>query len=159
MLCRAAALYYAFTDLIGHLERDLERDKESIMPHARPMSPHLGIYKWQITMVLSILHRLTGVFLCLGAVLVMWGLLALALGETAWMDFSAFCASWIGIVLLILWTFSVLFHLCNGIRHLFWDAGRGFTKSEYTTSGWIVVIVSIALTVCVWLLVFSGVKA
>ena len=121
------------------------------MPHARPTSPHLGIYKWQITMVLSILHRITGLFLCLGALLVAWGLIALASGDEAWMTFAGFCASWIGIVLLVGWTFSLFFHLCNGIRHLCWDAGAGFAKSEYQTSGWVVVIVSIALTIAAWL--------
>lgn len=121
------------------------------MLHARPTSPHLGIYKWQIPMVLSILHRLTGLFLCGGAILVAWGLIALASGEAAWTSFTGFCASLIGMVLLIGWTLSLFFHLCNGIRHLCWDAGVGFEKSEYTTSGWIVVIASIALTIAVWL--------
>lgn len=126
------------------------------MPHARPLSPHLGIYKWQITMALSILHRITGVFLCLGAVLVTWGLIALATGEPAWNTFTGFCSSGIGVFLLICWSFSLFFHLCNGIRHLCWDVGAGFEKSEYTTSGWIVVIVSIALTIAVWVWVFAS---
>ncbi|MEO6967410.1 MAG: succinate dehydrogenase, cytochrome b556 subunit [Rhodanobacteraceae bacterium] len=126
------------------------------MPHARPLSPHLGIYKWQITMVLSIVHRLTGLFLCLGALLVAWGLIALASSDSAWSAFTAFCASWIGIVLLILWTFSLFFHLCNGIRHLFWDAGAGFEKPTYHTSGWVVVIAAVALTLCVWIWMLAG---
>jgi succinate dehydrogenase / fumarate reductase cytochrome b subunit len=121
------------------------------MPHARPLSPHLGIYEWRITMVLSILHRVTGAFLCLGALLVTWGLIALASGEAEWNAFAGFCASGIGIALLICWTFSLMLHLCNGIRHLFWDAGAGFAKSQYFTSAWVVVIVSIAFTVVVWL--------
>jgi succinate dehydrogenase / fumarate reductase cytochrome b subunit len=121
------------------------------MPHARPLSPHLSIYEWRITMVLSILHRVTGAFLCVGIAVVVWGLVALAAGEGAWTAFAGFWGSWIGLVLLVCWTFSLFLHLCNGIRHLFWDAGTGFDKSEYFTSGWVVVIASIALTVIVWL--------
>lgn len=131
------------------------------MLHARPTSPHLGIYKWQITMVLSILHRITGLFLCVGALLVTWGLIALASGEAAWIAFAGFCGSIIGMLLLIGWTFSLFFHLCNGIRHLCWDAGAGFQKSEYHTSGWVVVIIAIALTIAMWLWVIlaSGAAA
>lgn len=126
------------------------------MAHTRPLSPHLGIYKWQITMVLSILHRLTGLFLCLGAALVTWGLIALASGEPAWRAFGAFCGSWAGIIMLIPWTFSLFFHLCNGIRHLFWDAGLGFEKASYQTSSWVAVIAAIALTLCMWIWMLAG---
>ena len=96
------------------------------MPHARPLSPHLSIYEWRITMVLSILHRVTGAFLCVGLAVVAWGLVALAAGEGAWSTFAGFWGSWIGLILLVCWTFSLFLHLCNGIRHLFWDAGHGF---------------------------------
>lgn len=121
------------------------------MPHYRPLSPHLSIYEWRITMALSILHRVTGIFLCVGLLLLAWGLLALAASESAWTVFAGFCGSWFGGLLLLAWTFSLLLHLCNGIRHLFWDAGAGFAKSEYLTSSWVVVIASVALTVAVWL--------
>ena len=126
------------------------------MPAARPLSPHLGIYKWQITMVLSILHRVTGLFLCLGALLLTWALIAAASGEAAWMGFAAFCGSWIGLLLLLLWTFALCFHFCNGIRHLFWDAGRGFARDTMQTTGWIVVIASVALTLCIWVWLLFG---
>ena len=121
------------------------------MSHSRPLSPHLSIYEWRITMVLSILHRVTGIFLCGGLLLLAWGLLALAASESAWTVFAGFCGSWFGCLLLLAWTFSLLLHLCNGIRHLFWDAGAGFAKSEYLTSSWVVVIASVALTVAVWM--------
>lgn len=121
------------------------------MSHLRPLSPHLAIYEWRITMVLSILHRVTGIFMCAGLLLLTWGLLALAAGESAWTVFAGFCGSWFGCLLLLAWTFSLLLHGCNGIRHLFWDAGAGFAKSEYLTSSWVVVIVSLALTAIVWI--------
>ena len=88
------------------------------MPNSRPTSPHLGIYRWRVNMLQSTLHRLTGLFLCLGALLVAWGLVAAATSDAAWSRFVAFCGSWIGLVLLFLWTWSLLFHLVNGIQHL-----------------------------------------
>lgn len=130
------------------------------MPNTRPLSPHLGIYRWRINMLQSTLHRLTGLFLCLGALLVTWGLIAAASSGEAWNIFAGFCASWIGLILLFLWTWSLLFHLCNGIQHLLRDTGRNFgppTRDRthdpvYWSSGWIVVVVSVALTVLVWIL-------
>ena len=86
--------------------------------NARPLSPHLSIYRWQIQMVTSILHRATGIFLSLGTILVCALLIALASGADAFARVSAFSASWIGIVLLLGWTWSLAFHLLNGIRHL-----------------------------------------
>jgi len=135
------------------------------MPYARPLSPHLGIYEWRITMALSVMHRLTGIFLCLGAVLVAWGLIALADNEATWATFTGFCASGIGIALLICWTFSLFLHLCQGIQHLFRDAGRDFDvwrrddvrAPNYFVMSWLVVVAAIALTLVVWLLVlFAG---
>ncbi len=128
------------------------------MAHARPLSPHLGIYRWRVNMWQSTLHRVTGLFLCLGALLVTWGLIAAASGEAAWNVFAGFCGSWIGILLLILWTWSLWFHLCNGIQHLFRDAGRGFDAAQrdharppdYFATGWIVIAASVVLTILVW---------
>ncbi|MGH8125698.1 MAG: succinate dehydrogenase, cytochrome b556 subunit [Rhodanobacteraceae bacterium] len=130
------------------------------MPNTRPLSPHLGIYRWRVNMWQSTLHRLTGLFLCLGALLVAWGLIAAADSGAAWGVFAGFWGSLIGKVLLFLWTWSLLFHLCNGIQHLIRDAGRGFGPPlrdrafapAYWPAGWIILGVSVALTVLVWAL-------
>ena len=130
------------------------------MPNTRPLSPHLGIYRWRVNMLQSTLHRLTGLFLCAGALLVMWGLLAAASSGKAWGIFAAFCGSWIGLVLLFAWTWSLLFHLCNGIQHLFRDAGANFGPPRrdrefnpvYWSTGWLVIAVSVVLTVLVFVL-------
>ncbi|MBP6726786.1 MAG: succinate dehydrogenase, cytochrome b556 subunit [Thauera sp.] len=128
------------------------------MPNTRPLSPHVGIYRWRVNMLQSTLHRLTGLFLCLGALLVAWGLIAAATSEAAWNSFAGFCGSWFGVLLLVLWTWSLLFHLCNGIQHLLRDMGMNFgppTRERahspvYWSTGWVVIGLSVALTVLVW---------
>lgn len=116
----------------------------------RPLSPHLQVYKPQLTSVLSILHRATGIALAVGTLLLVWWLVAAASGPAAFGPVQAFIASWLGRLLLFGWTFSLFYHLCNGIRHLFWDVGRGFELSAAYASGWVVVFGSIALTVIAW---------
>jgi succinate dehydrogenase cytochrome b subunit len=120
------------------------------MPASRPLSPHLQVYKWQITMVLSISHRATGVALSVGTLLLVWWLVALARGPQAFAVAQGFIGSWLGKLLLLGWTVSLFFHLANGIRHLFWDAGYGFENKTTTASGWVVVVASVALTVIAW---------
>lgn len=130
------------------------------MSNTRPLSPHLGIYRWRVNMLQSTLHRLTGLFLCLGALLVTWGLVAAATGEAAWNTFAGFWGSWIGMVLLFVWTWALLFHLCNGVQHLFRDAGRGFgppTRDRthnpvYWRPGLLLIVASVLLTILVWAL-------
>lgn len=121
-----------------------------MMPASRPLSPHLQIYRWQITSVLSILHRFTGLALSAGTLLLVWWLVALATGPDAFATAQAFVGSWLGRLLLLGWSFSLFFHLANGIRHLFWDAGYGFEIKTTTASGWAVVVTSVALTVIAW---------
>lgn len=121
-----------------------------MMPASRPLSPHLQIYRWQITSVLSILHRFTGLALSAGTLLLVWWLVALATGPDAFATAQAFVGSWLGRLLLLGWSFSLFFHLANGIRHLFWDAGYGFEIKTTTASGWTVVVTSVALTVIAW---------
>ena len=117
---------------------------------ARPLSPHLQIYRWQITMALSILHRASGIFLGLGAaVLVAW-LMALEQGPERFASIQELLTSIPGKVLLFAWTGALMLHLCNGVRHLFWDAGYGFEKSTSRASGWAVVVIAIVLTLLVW---------
>jgi len=126
------------------------------MPTSRPLSPHLQVYKWQITMVLSISHRATGVALSVGSLLLAWWLVALATGPQAFAAAQGFIGSWLGKLLLLGWTFSLFFHLANGIRHLFWDAGYGFENKTTTASGWAVVVASVALTVIAMIAGLAG---
>jgi succinate dehydrogenase / fumarate reductase cytochrome b subunit len=127
------------------------------MADNRPLSPHLGIYRWQITMTMSILHRATGVALAVGSILLVWWLVAAGIGPGAFDTVHRFLASGLGQFLLIGWTFSLYFHLCNGIRHLCWDAGWGFEiKSMYVT-GYTVWVLALALTgLSVWLAYTGG---
>ena len=112
----------------------------------RPLSPHLQIYKPQLTSVLSISHRATGLALSAGTLVLVWWLLAAAAGPEAYASAQSFLGSWFGILLLIGWTFSLFFHLCNGIRHLVWDAGYGFDLPTTYATGWAVVAASAGLT-------------
>lgn len=122
----------------------------------RPLSPHLGIYRWQVQMVTSILHRATGMALAAGSILLLIGLLTLASGPEAYASVQSFCGSWLGTILLLGWTWSLAYHLCNGIRHLLQDAGLGFRIEQFVRNGWVVVIASVVLTVLVWACVLVG---
>lgn len=121
----------------------------------RPLSPDLQIYRPQLTSVLSITHRLTGVALSVGSPLLVCWLIAAAMGPQAYSTLHVFLASWLGLALLLGWTFSLFFHLCNGIRHLFWDAGHGFDLQTIYASGWAVVAISITLTLSAWIISFG----
>ena len=123
----------------------------------RPRSPDVQIYRPQLTSVLSFTHRVTGVWLSLGSVLLVVWLVAVAAGGSTYAAVDGFLRSWIGIVLLLGWTFALFFHLCNGIRHLAWDLdfglGPGFSGFELRSiylSGWIVVAASMILTLATW---------
>lgn len=121
---------------------------------SRPLSPFLfpptGTYRWQITSAMSILHRVTGVALGLGTLLLTWWLLAL-LGQAS--DFDAvqsFLGSWIGRILLLGWVWALFYHLLNGIRHLVWDTGHGFDLPSVYRGGWTVIVLSILLALAAW---------
>ncbi len=119
---------------------------------SRPLSPHLQIYRWQITMLMSILHRASGIVLSVGAVFLVYWLVALSHGPEDYAAVRALLASLPGQIALLGWTAALYYHLCNGIRHLFWDAGAGFEMTTVRRSGWAVVIVSLALTmITFWL--------
>jgi succinate dehydrogenase / fumarate reductase cytochrome b subunit len=122
---------------------------------ARPLSPHLSVYRWEIQMVTSIVHRGTGIFLSLGMLLVCWALLALASGPDAFARVGAFCASWLGMLLLLGCTWSLAFHFLNGIRHLLQDIGLGYAPATFVRNGWIVTIGSFVLTALVWVFVIA----
>lgn len=131
---------------------------QPVHQRARPLSPHLSIYRWQIQMTTSILHRVTGVALAFGTILVCAGLLALASGPDAFAVVRGFCASWIGMILLFGWTWALAFHLLNGIRHLLQDTGMGFSIAQFVRNGWLAVVGSLVLTVLVyaWVLGAGG---
>ena len=121
----------------------------SIRP--RPLSPHLQVYRPQVTSVLSFLHRGTGLFLVLGTVMISFWVIALALGHNIFVSYQTWLGSLMGKVLLALWSFSLFYHWANGIRHLLWDIGWGFEIDRVYITGWIVVSVSMILTVLLWL--------
>lgn len=117
----------------------------------RPLSPHLQIYRPQLTSVLSIFHRMTGVGLALGAVLVVWWLIAAATGPEYFATVDGLLTSWVGLLVLLGMTWALAYHLLNGIRHLFWDLGYGFEMETVERSGIAVVIGSGVLSVLLWL--------
>jgi succinate dehydrogenase / fumarate reductase cytochrome b subunit len=123
---------------------------------ARPTSPHWQVYRWQIGNSLSILHRVTGVALALGLVALTFWLVSLAGGQQSYSAAARLFASPPGLAVLIGWTFAFLYHLLNGVRHLFWDAGYGFERTQRHASGWFAVLGALALTACVWALLWRG---
>lgn len=118
----------------------------------RPLSPHLQIYRWQVQMVTSILHRATGVILSLGSLLIAWGLLALASGAHDWTTFTGYARSPLGFIILFGWTWALAFHLLNGIRHLVQDMGLGFSIKAFVASSWTAIIGSLFVTAIIWVL-------
>lgn len=120
--------------------------------NGRPLSPHLSIYRWPITMTLSILHRITGVALSVGFIVLAGWLFDAAVGAETYDGFIAAISSPVGMLLLIGWSFAFFFHLSNGIRHLFWDVGRGFEIHQANASAWFVLILATLLTALFWLL-------
>lgn len=121
----------------------------------RPMAPHLQVYRPQLTSVLSILHRLTGVALSLGTPLLVIWLGSIAGGPHAYQTASTWFTSPLGIACLFGWVFCFYFHLANGIRHLFWDLGWGYELKDVYRSGWIVVGFSCSLTFLTFLWVLK----
>ncbi|WP_240098884.1 succinate dehydrogenase, cytochrome b556 subunit [Thermomonas flagellata] len=122
-------------------------------PPARPLSPHLQIYKWQVQMLSSILHRATGMALVVGLLGVVWALVALASGREAWGHFTAGAGSLPGRVLLFAFSWALAYHLINGVRHLVQDAGHGFAVRDFVRSSWISLLGSVVLVVLAWAVV------
>lgn len=118
--------------------------------HDRPLSPHISIYRWPITMVLSILHRITGIALSLGLVVFVAWLFDAASGPESYAVFLSVMGSAFGKLLLIGWSFAFFLHLSNGVRHLLWDTGRGLEKGQANLSSWLVLITAAALTAVFW---------
>lgn len=122
----------------------------------RPLSPHLQVYRWQIQMATSILHRATGVFLSVGALIIAGGLLALMMGPESWNCFTGLAGSWYGKAFTFLWTWAFAYHLCNGIRHIVQDFAIGFSIPSFIRSSWLSVIGSLVITALVWAYVSFG---
>ena len=121
----------------------------------RPLSPHLGIYRWQLTMALSILHRASGVFLSIGAVLLVAVLMSVAMGASQFETIQRWLAHPVGLVLLVGWSFALYLHLANGVRHLVWDAGYGLEKNTANNSGLWVIAFAVLATAATWALAWS----
>lgn len=124
----------------------------------RPLSPFMlgPYYRFQLTSVLSFIHRLTGIGLSIGSFLLIGWLVALASGPWAHAAWSSHMGAWYGQVLLAGWSWALMYHLCNGIRHLFWDVGLGFDLTTTYRSGYVVVAASFGLTAGVWILAYLG---
>ena len=116
-----------------------------------PLSPHLQIYRWHISSLLSITHRISGVINLLALILIFFWLIALSLGENNYESFLLIINSFFGKFVLIGFTWSMIFHLLSGIRHLVWDLGYGFEIKTANITGVIVIIFSLILTIIFWL--------
>ena len=121
-----------------------------------PISPHLQIYRLPLTALLSITHRITGVILALGSLLLVWLLAAAAHSEAYYALVMAHVAAWYGQVFLFGFLFALYLHFCNGIRHLFWDVGYGFELETVDLTAKIAIVVAIVLTIATWLIGGAG---
>ncbi len=117
---------------------------------ARPLSPHLQVYRLPLVAVMSITHRITGLALAVGTILLAAWLGGGAYSPAAFADLSGFLASWFGQLLLLGWSVALYYHLCNGIRHLFWDIGKGFELVQAHRANGIVLVATLVLTVATW---------
>ena len=122
----------------------------------RPLSPFTTIYRWPVTMATSIAHRITGVGLAIGTVLLAWWLVAIASGPEAYRTFTDLAASWIGQIVLFGFAWSLAYHLMNGIRHLAWDTGYGFDVKTANSTSWIVIVLSLLLAIGAFALAYTG---
>lgn len=125
-----------------------------MVSHPRPISPHLQIYKPQLTSVTSIFHRFSGLYLSLGLPVLVYWLIAAADGPASFETAQELASSFVGRLLLFLWTAAFFYHLLNGLRHLAWDAGWGFDLPTTYKSGWAALIGTAVLTVLAWALAY-----
>jgi succinate dehydrogenase / fumarate reductase cytochrome b subunit len=118
----------------------------------RPLSPHLQIYKPQMTSALSILNRLSGIATSVGTLLMVWWLVASAGSPGAYATMMGFVDSFFGFILLFGWTLSLVYHFIGGLRHLAWDAGYGYELPQVYASGWAAIIATGVITVLIWII-------
>lgn len=121
----------------------------------RPLSPHMQVYRWQWTMALSIIHRATGIALAVGALMMVCWLVSVAQGGDAYTALNGFLSSWIGRLMLFGWTWSLLYHLANGIRHLAWDTGSGLELDAARNTGYAATVFSVLGTIALWAAAYS----
>lgn len=118
--------------------------------NGRPLSPHISIYRWPITMTMSILHRATGVALSVGFIVLAGWLFDAAMGAETYAAMLSYLDTIVGKIALFGWSFAFFFHLANGVRHLVWDSGLGFEKATANASAWFVLLLAIVLTALFW---------
>ena len=121
----------------------------------RPTSPHIQIYKPQLTSTLSILHRVTGVILAAGAIFIALWLALVAYNPELLESVYQLLSGILGRIFLFLWTLILFYHLCNGLRHLYWDIGKGFEIKQIHLGGWLTVIFTFVLTIAVWIVGYT----
>lgn len=121
----------------------------------RPLSPHLQTYRFTLTMAMSIVHRLTGVALYFGTLLLVWWLIAAASGPAAYSSVQGFTSSFVGRLIVFGYTWALLHHLLSGIRHFIWDLGYGFKANDREALTWSALIGGISLTVLLWLAAYA----
>ena len=124
---------------------------ETKAPVERPLSPHLSIYKPTLTMMMSIAHRITGVGLYFGTLLMAWWLIAAASSPNAYAGIGSFMGSFLGRLILFGYTWALIHHMLGGIRHLIWDTGRGFGPQERERMAVAGVVGSVGLTIVIWI--------
>ena len=130
-----------------------------MLDNNRPLSPHLQVYRPQITSLLSITHRFTGIALAIGAMFFTYWLLSAAYGADKFALAQVVFRSWIGQLILWGFTFSLFYHLANGIRHLAWDAGWGYELDKLRISGWLVLLFSGSMTILTLLVAYSAARS
>lgn len=123
---------------------------QSPATRARPLSPHLSVYRPPITMTMSIVHRITGMALYAGTLLVAWWLIAASISQSYFDFVNAIFGSWIGRLVLLGYTWALLHHMLGGIRHLVWDTGAGLEKHTASKIAWATLFGSVTLTILVW---------
>lgn len=121
---------------------------------ARPLSPHIQIYRWTLTMALSILHRATGLALYAGTGLLVWWLTAVATGPEAYAQVQMIAGSWFGRLVLFGYTWALFHHMFGGLRHFVWDTGRGFELNKVETLARISAVMPLVLTTASWVLAY-----
>jgi succinate dehydrogenase / fumarate reductase cytochrome b subunit len=122
---------------------------------ARPLSPHLQIYRWQLPMTLSISHRITGIGLAVGTLVLAWWVIAAATGPDAFATAQSFLGSALGRLLLFGWTVAFYFHALNGVRHLLWDTVHAIELPAVYRGGWAVLVLTLVLTLVTWLFAYG----
>ena len=130
-------------------------DQVDTQKHPRPLSPHIQIYRWTLTMVLSILHRATGVALYAGTALLAGWLLAAASGEEAYAVVQSISTAWYGRLVLFGYSWALFHHMFGGLRHFIWDTGRGFDLRHVEIIARVTAFVPPVLTIVVWVLAYS----